>query len=290
MYHPEQETRGRTRVTVWNAIILGLVQGLAEFLPISSSGHLSIINNLFHLSTAEEGHMLFDVLLHLGTLVSICVCYWKDLVQMLYEVLSIAGAGPLGGQRQRRYPAARLFLLIIVATLMLALVLPIKDMLEKLYYNSVFIGVMLIMCGFMLYVSDRMTPGTKTETNMSLLDAMLIGVAQCVAVIPGISRSGTTITAGIATGLRRDFAVKFSFLMSMPAVLGANILSLIDAFQEGVDWSNLPAYLIGMAVAMVTGVLAIRLIRRISESGRFGGFAYYCWVVGTLSIILTMIF
>ena len=274
------------RVTIWNAVILGLVQGLAEFLPISSSGHLSIINNLFHLSTAEEGHMLFDVLLHLGTLVSICVCYWKDLMQMLYELLSMAG----GGTRQKRYPAARLFLLIIVSTAMLVLVMPVKDMLEKLYYNSVFIGVMLILCGFMLYVSDRMAPGKKTETNMSFLDAMLIGVAQCVAVIPGISRSGTTITAGLATGLRRDFAVKFSFLMSVPAVLAANILSLIDAFQEGVDWSSLPAYFAGMAVAMVTGVIAIRLIRHISENGRFGGFAYYCWVVGTLSIILTMIF
>jgi len=274
------------RVTIWNAVILGLVQGLAEFLPISSSGHLSIISNLFHLSTAEEGHMLFDVLLHLGTLVSICVCYWKDLMQMLYELLSMAG----GGTRQKRYPAARLFLLIIVSTAMLVLVMPVKDMLEKLYYNSVFIGVMLILCGFMLYVSDRMAPGKKTETNMSFLDAMLIGVAQCVAVIPGISRSGTTITAGLATGLRRDFAVKFSFLMSVPAVLAANILSLIDAFQEGVDWSSLPAYFIGMAVAMVTGVIAIQLIRHISENGRFGGFAYYCWVVGTLSIILTMIF
>ena len=209
---------------------------------------------------------------------------------MLYELLSLVGAGPIGDTRQKRYPAARLFLMIIVATAMLVLIMPMKDMLEKLYYNSVFIGVMLILCGFMLYVSDRMTPGKKTETNMSILDAMLIGVAQCVAVIPGISRSGTTITAGLATGLRRDFAVKFSFLMSMPAVLGANILSLIDAFQEGVDWSSLPAYFVGMAVAMVTGVIAIRLIRRISESGRFGGFAYYCWVVGTLSIILTMIF
>ena len=277
-------------MTIWNAIILGLVQGLAEFLPVSSSGHLSIINNLFHLSTAEEGHMLFDVLLHLGTLVSICICYWKDLVQMLYEILSLAGGAAGGSTRQKRYPAARLFLLIIVSTAMLVLVMPMKDMLEKLYYNSVFIGIMLILCGCMLYVSDRMTPGKKTETNMSFLDAMLIGVAQCVAVIPGISRSGTTITAGLATGLRRDFAVKFSFLMSMPAVLGANILSLIDAFQEGVDWSSLPAYFVGMAVAMVTGVLAIRLIRHISDNGRFGGFAYYCWVVGTLSIILTMIF
>ena len=108
--------------------------------------------------------------------------------------------------------------------------------------------------------------------------------------MPGLSRSGTTITAGIATGLKRDFAVKFSFLMSLPAVLGANILGIADAAREGIDFSCMPAYMIGMAVAMVSGILAISLIKLIARRGKFGGFAYYCWVVGVLSIILTMIF
>ena len=277
-------------MTIWNAILLGLVQGIAEFLPISSSGHLSVLNNLFHMTTAEEGHMFFDVLLHLGTLVSICVVYWKDIVDMFYEVIGFANLGPRAGVRQRHYPAARLFLMIVVATLPLVLILPVKDMVEGLYYNSIFIGVMLILTGCMLFISDRMLQGKKTETNMSFLDALLIGLCQCVATIPGLSRSGTTITAGMATGLRRDFAVKFSFLMSLPAVLGANLLSLIHAAKEGVTWQYLPAYLVGTAVAMVSGIGAITLIKRISEKGRFGGFAYYCWVVGVLSIILTMIF
>jgi undecaprenyl-diphosphatase len=111
-----------------------------------------------------------------------------------------------------------------------------------------------------------------------------------VAVIPGISRSGTTITAGMARGLDRDFAVKFSFLMSVPAVLGSAILTFVDAVREGIDASLIPAYLIGMAVAMVSGIAAIELLKYISQKGKFGGFAYYCWVVGALSIILTMIF
>ena len=277
-------------MTIWNAIILGLVQGLAEFLPISSSGHLSVLNNLFGLTTAEEGHLFFDVLLHLGTLISICVVYWKDIVSMFFEVLSFVNLGPLAGQRRERYPAARLFLMIVLATLPLVLVLPVKDRVESLYYKSIFIGVMLILTGFMLHVSDRMVQGNKTEKNMSMLDALLIGVCQCVATIPGLSRSGTTITAGLATGLRRDFAVKFAFLMSLPAVLGANLLGFIDAAQEGIDWASVPAYLVGTAVAMVTGIGAIALLKRISRSGRFGGFAYYCWVVGALAIILTMIF
>lgn len=130
--------------------------------------------------------------------------------------------------------------MIVVATLPLLLILPINDMLESLYYNNFFIGVALVLTGCMLYVSDRMTQGKKTGGNMTVLDAVIIGLCQCVATVPGLSRSGTTITAGIATGLRRDFAVKFSFLMSLPAVLGANILSFADAVREGVDWLICP--------------------------------------------------
>ena len=277
-------------MSILNAVILGLVQGIAEFLPISSSGHLSILNNLFHMSTAEDGHLFFDVLLHLGTLISILIVYWTDIVEMFYEVISFVNLGPLAGERKEHYPAARMFLLIVTATLPLFLILPINDMLEGLYYNSVFMGVMLILTGCMLYVSDRILPGKKTEKNMTFLDALIIGICQCVATIPGLSRSGTTITAGLATGLRREYAVKFSFLMSLPAVLGANILSFVDAVQEGVDWANMPAYLVGTAVALVSGIAAISLLKYISQKGKFGGFAYYCWVVGVLSIILTAIF
>ena len=277
-------------MTVWNAVVLGLVQGIAEFLPVSSSGHLSIINNLFNMSDVQSGHMLFDVLLHLATLISILIVYWPDIVNITYESLAFINLGPLAGQPRMHYPAARMLFMIIIATLPLLLILPIKDMIETLYYRNVFIGVALILTGCMLYVSDKMTPGKKTERSMSVLDALIIGLCQCVAVVPGLSRSGTTITAGIATGLRRDFAVKFSFLMSLPAVLGANILSLVDSFQSEINWSYVPAYLVGMAVALVSGIAAINLLRYISSKGKFGGFAYYCWVVGVLSIILTMIF
>ncbi len=277
-------------MSIGNAVVLGLVQGIAEFLPISSSGHLALLNNLFHMSSTENGHMLFDVLLHLGTLISICVVYWSDIIEMAYEVLGLVNLGPLAGQRQERYPAARLFLMIVFATLPLFLILPINGLLEGLYYKNVYIGVMLILTGCMLYVSDRMAPGRKNEKSMTVFDALIIGLCQCVATIPGLSRSGTTITAGIATGLNREFAVKFSFLMSLPAVLGANILAIADAAKENVDWASLPAYLVGMAVAMLVGIAAISILKYISQKGKFGGFAYYCWVAGVLSIILTMIF
>ena len=280
---------GFASMSIFHAIILGLVQGVAEFLPISSSGHLCIVNNLFNMS-GTEGHMLFDVLLHLGTLISICIVYWQDIVEMFFEVIAFVNIGPYAGREKAHYPAARLFVMIVMATLPLILILPIKDMLETLYNSSIFIGITIILTGCMLFVSDKMTPGKKTEKNMTVLDAVIIGLCQCVATIPGLSRSGTTITAGIATGLRREFAVKFSFLMSLPAVLGANLLSIIDALKEGFVWADLPAYLIGMAVAMVSGIASIYLLKFITRKGKFGGFAYYCWVMGVLSIILSMIF
>ncbi len=277
-------------MSIFHAIILGVVQGIAEFLPISSSGHLSILNNLFGLTSAEEGHLFFDVLLHFGTLVSICVVYWNDIIDMFHEVLGILNRGPLAGERRERYPAARLFFMIIVATLPLLLVLPVKYMLEVLYYNNYFIGVTLMLTGCMLFVADKMTVGRKTGNTMTVLDALIVGLCQCVAIVPGLSRSGTTITAGIATGMKRDFAVKFSFLLSLPAVLGANILSFADAFKAGIDWNSVPAYLVGTAVSMVLGIGALSLLKHIVSKGKFGGFAYYCWLVGVLSIILTMIF
>ena len=277
-------------MTIWNAIVLGLVQGVAEFLPISSSGHLAILQNLFGMTTTDGGNMFFDVLLHFGTLISICIVYWEDIASMVRELIAFARGGGIRAQERTHYPAARLFLMIVIGTLPLFLVLPVNDYVEKLYYHTAFIGVALILTGCILYVADKMAPGKKTEGSMRVRDALIIGVCQGIATIFGLSRSGTTIAAGMATGLRRDFAVKYSFLMSLPAVLGANILSLIKAVKNGIDASLLPAYLIGMAVAMVSGVFAIGLVKTITNKGKFGSFAYYCWVVGALAIILSMIF
>lgn len=277
-------------MSVENAILLGLVHGITEFLPVSSSGHLAILNNLFGLTTAENGHLLFDVLLHVGTLCALLVVYAKDFRAMAVETLSLMHLGPEAEVVRARRPGARLFFMLVLATLPLFLILPVKSRLDALYDRSIFIGITLILSGCVLYVADRMRPGSKTVGGMTLLDALLIGVCQCAAVIPGLSRPGTTITAGIATGLEREFAVKFSFLLSVPAVLGASILTLVDALREGVDWGSVPAYLIGMAAAMIAGTGAILLMRALAKRARFGGFAYYCWVVGALSIILTMIF
>lgn len=278
-------------MSILEAIILGLVQGIAEFLPISSSGHLAILQNLFNMSDIEGGHMLFDVLLHFGTLVAICFMYWPDIKSMFTQTVDLfTGRNPAPAGQRRQYPAARMFMLIIAATLPLVLILPVHKYIGLLSNSTIFVGGALILTGCMLFVSDKMAKGTKTEKNMLFKDALIIGLCQCVATLPGLSRSGTTITAGIATGHDRSYAVKFSLLMSIPAVLGATLLELVDAIKAGVDASLIPAYLFGMIAAMVSGVLAIGLLRIIAKKTRFGGFAYYCWVVGVLTIILSLIF
>lgn len=277
-------------MTIWNAVLLGLIHGIAEFLPVSSSGHFSIVNNLFKLSDISQGHMLFQSLLYLASMTAVMIVYWPEICAMYWELISLAGFGPLAGQEKERYPAARCFFMLALGTLPLFLALPINSRMVILNGRNIFIGVMLILTGCLLYVSDRMLPGKKNLGGMTVFDALIIGLCQSVATIPGLSRTAVTITAGTAVGLRRDVAVNFSFLLSIPAVLGAAILALIDALRDGIDWSFVPAYLIGTAVALVMGVLSIHLMRYIGKKRRFGGFSYYCWVIGVLSIILYLIF
>lgn len=276
-------------VTYLMSAILGLVQGVAEFLPISSSGHLAVLQNVFNLQTAEEGHMFFDVLLHFGTLISIMIVYWKDIVYIVSDTVGLVRSShdTFPEQRTER-PGARMLLMLFFGTLPLFIILPFHDSLEQLYYKTGFIGAAFLLNGCLLYVSDRIVPGRGNERSMRIRDALLIGCAQAVATIPGISRSGSTITAGIATGQSRPFAMKYSLLMSIPAVLGANLLSLIKAIKAGVEWSNFPAYLIGMIVSIVVGYFSIILLQRLLKKGKFGNFAYYMWGVGVVTLIASL--
>lgn len=272
---------------------LGLVQGVAEFLPISSSGHLALFENLFGMEALESmgGSALFNILLHFATLVAVIIAYWSDVKEMCVEgvgmVKSVLRREPILGQGEP-VPARRLVLMIIVATLPLFLIVPLEDSLEKLNEMPGFIGLALIVTGVLLFVSDRMRRGKKTEKDMTVVDALIVGLAQGIATIPGLSRSGTTITVGMSRGFERNFAVRFSFLMSLLSVTGAVVLQIFDVIEEGFDTSLLPMYLVGMVVAGVTGYFCIKLLQKIIQKGRFGGFAYYCWAVGALSIVLSL--
>lgn len=275
-------------MSLLSAILLGLIQGVTEFLPISSSGHLAIAENLLHMSGSSEVPVFFDVLLHLGTLVAVFIAYWSDIREMVIELFY--GVRDLA-QRSTPTPAPparRLILLIIVGTLPLFAVLPIKDAVESLSGNMYFVAGALLVTGCLLFASDRVRPGRKTEKSATLLDVLLVGVAQAIATCPGISRSGTTITAGCFVGFDRRFAVRYSFLMSIPAILGANILSLKDAVTD-IIWADVPVYLVGVAVAAAVGYVCIRLLKMIADKGKFGFFAYYCWAVGIVTLILTLV-
>lgn len=276
-------------MTYLSSIFLGFIQGIAEFLPISSSGHLAIFQNIFGLIAGEADDVFFDVLLHLGTLLAVFVAYWKDIKALILEFLTMLHLRKLPEGKKPDRLSRRMIAFIIIATLPLLLIMPIKDKVEGLYSNNFFIGFALLVTGALLFVSDRMSHGNKDLKNASLLDILIVGVGQALAVVPGLSRSGTTISAGLARGFDREFAVRFSFLLSIPAVLGANILSLADAIQEGIDWSLMPVYLAGVAAAAVFGYLAIRLLKFISQKGSFGGFAYYCWGAGLVTLLLSLL-
>ncbi len=287
-------------MSMLSAIFLGLVQGISEFLPISSSGHLSLFQHFFNM-TGTDGNMFFDVLLHLGTLIAIFVYYWKEILDLLKELVRLIGTlfgkgegkGPVtakGGRKLQLTPDSRMILMIIVATIPLVFVLPSTDKVERLYGNVVFIGCALLVTGTILFVSDRLSRGRKTAQNATMLDALLVGIGQAVAVVPGLSRSGTSISVGMLRGFQRSFAVRFSFIMSIPAVLGANIISIKDAVETGIDTSLMPMYIVGTIVAAVSGYFAIRLVNLLADKGKFGNFAYYCWGVGAAALVAALIF
>ena len=274
-------------MSLLSAFILGLIQGVAEFLPISSSGHLAIAQNLFHLSIEGVDDVFFSVLLHLGTLVAVFAAYWSDIREMVVEFF-------LGIRDIARHqtpspvpPARRLILMIVVGTLPLFAVLPFQSFVESLNSNTYFIGAALLVTGILLFTTDRIRKGRKTAKSASMLDALIVGVSQAIATVPGISRSGMTICTGCFCGFERKFAVRFAFLLSIPAVLGANILEIGDAVAAGIDWSLLPVYLVGLVTAAVSGYLSIFLVRLVANKGRFGAFAYYCWAAGAVTLVLT---
>lgn len=278
-------------MSIFMSIFLGFVQGIAEFLPISSSGHLSVLQNLISINYSESEHLFFDVLLHFGTLCSVLYFYRKDLKRMISETISfLSGHGTEGLAEGGRFTGGvRTVFFVILGTLPLIIVYPFYDQIESLYYNTTFIGFALLITGCLLFVSDKLSEGRKSEKTFTIADAFVIGLAQMIAVLPGLSRSGTTITVGMSRGLSRDFAVKFSFLLSIPAVFASFLVSLFKALVKGIQWEIIPIYLIGMVIAAVSGYFAIKIVRFLADKAKLGKFSYYCWAVGILTIILSIV-
>ncbi|MCR3921942.1 MAG: undecaprenyl-diphosphate phosphatase [Firmicutes bacterium] len=251
------------------AIILGLVQGLTEFLPVSSSGHLVIFQELLGV---QEAGITFEVMVHFGTLLSVIWVFGGDIIRL---------ATRFTREKQERH----FVFMILLGTIPTALMgLFLGDLFTQFYDTPIITGFMLLVTGVILFTLSRLTSGRKNEGTMTAKDALLVSVAQGIAIIPGISRSGLTISSALWRGLDRETAVRFSFLVSIPVILGATLLELKDISEMGFVGLN-STMLYGMVTAFVAGIFAIRLFVNFVQKGKFHYFAYYCWVAGSATII-----
>lgn len=274
-------------MNIFQAIILGIIQGLAEFLPVSSSGHLAIIQNLLNVKT--DTGMLFDVLLHVGTLTSIFIVFWKDIVKLIIEFFGIIGdffkrfKDPdlivlSSGYR-------RFVLLIIVSSIPTAIIgYMARDFVDYASSTLLIPGIGLIITSILLFVCDRIGDGRKGIKKISYLNAFEIGMAQGVATLPGISRSGATIAVSLMLGVKKETAVKYSFIMSIPAVLGATLLELKDVSDAAIEVGTVISYFVGMVVAAVVGYFAIRVMIGVVRRKRYLYFSIYCLVIGLIAV------
>ena len=286
-------------MTLLQAVLMGLLQGLTEFLPVSSSGHLAIFKNIFHVNT--ETGMLFDILLHIGTLIAIFVAYHKDIWKLITEGFGIvfdtgrnigvffANAFQKEGKKPYhkivRTAYRKFVMLIIVSTIPTGIIGVIgKDLIESVSEGLFVPGICLMITAGLLMIADRCDTGKKTPKDTKYLDAFSIGMAQGVATLPGLSRSGTTITACLLCGFDKKFAVKYSFIMSIPAILGAAILELKDIGTLTFHAPEMINYIAGMAVAAVVGYICIKTMLVVVRGKKFVIFSIYCLAVGLLAV------
>ena len=250
-------------IDAFQAIILGLVQGLTEFLPVSSSGHLVITQALFGI-TGDV--LIFDVFVHLGTLVAVFVAFWGDIVAIL------------------KRPFCRFTLLIIIGCIPAALMgFFLDDFFSALFSSLTAVAIALIITGILLFISDRFD-GTKTVQDMKISDALVVGLFQGCAIAPGLSRSGSTIFGALLCGLKRSEAAKFSFIISIPVILGAALKEILDVTGGAggtIEWT----YFLGAAVAALSGYAAIRIFLKLLEKKSMRYFSFYVWLVAAALLI-----
>ncbi len=253
-------------------VILGIVQGLTEFLPISSSGHLVILQKLFNIT---QNQLLISVLLHFGTLIPVLIVFWDDIKEILFF------------KKEKRY----FIFLIIIASIPTALMgIFFEDFFEKLFSSALSTAAMLIVTGFILYLGDKLADYDKEITNFKWLNAILVGIAQGIAIIPGISRSGSTITASLIQGLKKEDAARFSFILSIPVIGGAGLLKVGEAVSNGVTNFNITAIILGIISSIISGYIAIRYFIYILKKQKLIYFSYYCWIVGTFILLYEGLF
>ena len=263
---------------IFQGIIIGIVQGLTEFLPVSSSAHLIFIQNIL----GVESSLAFDVFLHLGTLLAVMWFFRGDIYRMLKALWLSLGDIIQGKFREGFYtdPYKRLAWYVILATIPVGIVgILFEDTVDSLFSGALYVpAFFLFVTGTILYLSQRMNTGTINFNNIGKKEALFMGLGQACAVLPGLSRSGTTIAAGLVADLDKEFAAKFSFILSIPAILGAFVVQLKD-IGGALNVDFLPIFL-GFIAAFIAGYIAIKWMLDLIQNKNLDIFAYYCWIVG----------
>ncbi|MDR0910979.1 MAG: undecaprenyl-diphosphate phosphatase [Methanobrevibacter sp.] len=271
---------------ILGGIILGLIQGLTEFLPISSSAHLIFTHEF--LGIAPD--LGFDVLLHLGTLFAVVAYYFKDIIAMIKaffsSIIDLFKGRFFKEIKEDNYK--KLVWLVIIGTIPIGIVGVLFESEVEAIFTSLWIpAIFLLVTGVLLYVSQRINVGNKNIKELSLKETIIVGIGQALAIMPGLSRSGTTISTGLLVGLDKEFAAKLSFLLAIPAILGAVVVQIKDI---GVGFeSNLIPYIAGFIIAIISGYLAISFLLKLIKERSLDIFAYYCWIIGIVVLIFSFI-
>ncbi len=282
-YKSGRDRETELRMTVTEALWCGLLQGAAEFLPISSSGHLALFHAFFGGEAFSGSNLTFDILLHLATLFAVFIVYFKNIIALIPAFFTLCKKLLHGRFSLSEYSEGeRTVVCLFFGTLPLAAALFIKDAVETAASYPKIVGALLILNAIVLLFGDKGN-GTKALPSLKAGQACAVGIFQLLAVFPGLSRSGSTIAGGSLMGLSREEAVRFSFLLSIPAVLGANVTN-ISALGE-ISRGDIPLYAVGMAAALVSGFAAIKLLIFISKKSNFRIFACYCALVGAMAIL-----
>ncbi len=273
-------------MTILNAILQGILQGITEFLPVSSDGHLTLYQHFT--KTSGEGALFFTVMLHLGTLIAVFIAYHTLIGELLLEFCRMIGDIFTGRFSFRKLnPDRRMILMILVSLIPLLAFYFVKDFFTAIAEDSDIVveGVLFLVTGIMLFLADRCYKGDKTARNMKSPDALLIGTMQGLAALPAVSRSGSTISMALLRGYSREYAVAFSFIMGIPAIIGANVFELGDAVAQGTQ-INWPPILIGVAVSAIVGFFAIKLLAWMVKTDKLAIFSYYTLALGVVVIII----
>ena len=268
---------------IFQAIIIGIVQGLTEFLPVSSSAHLVFVQNLL----GVEASLAFDTFLHLGSLLAVLWFFRADIIKMILSWISSLHDLVQGRFREGFYEDAykRLAWYVIIATIPVGMAgLFFEDAIDSLFAGALYVpAFFLFVTGTILYLSQRMTSGNINLKNISAKQSIFMGIGQACAILPGLSRSGTTIAAGLVMGLDKEFAAKFSFILSIPAILGAFVLQVKD-IGGAMDANFLPVIL-GFIAAFIAGYAAIKWMLNLIQKRSLDIFSYYCWIVGIVVFV-----